>query len=285
MRLFLLLLCVLIVILLTPGCLGLTKTELTPGESLVERQEDTISPKEETTKRVKVSIYPPDISKKGSGEKVTLIICGEELEVLEHTVVEVETEETRKVAGNIKKVTSKATATGSGLSSRSDSVDLTGFKTSPPDVDISNGASASGGGLEYTMKGFKKNSGPFILYGIGGIAIVAGMVVAVLFKKILLGIGIAGSGVAVIAVATLFIEYPWVVLIAAAIALAVGVYFVISVWKGKRIQDTLKTIVKGIEGAPEEESKKVKENIQSEAEKAAIAKTVKAEVSKIKSAT
>ena len=79
------------------------------------------------------------------------------------------------------------------------------------------------------------NSGLYLLYWFGGIAILAGIAGGVFFKRYYLGAAIALAGLALILVA----EYVWVLLVVAALGLAAGVWFVWDAKNRAKVLDTL----------------------------------------------
>jgi hypothetical protein len=66
------------------------------------------------------------------------------------------------------------------------------------------------------------NSGLYLLYWFGGIAILAGIAGGVFFKRYYLGASVSAAGLVLILVA----QYTWILLVAAALGLAAGVWFV-----------------------------------------------------------
>lgn len=221
---------------------------------------------------------------KKEGLVVVELPGGQKVSAPPGSIIEVTTEEKEPVGGSVKTM-GKATAKGPGLTTSADSIDWSSFKTETPSVDLNNGnngAHAQSGGMDYAAKGLKANSGPVILYVLGGLCIVAGVLLIALVKKVSLGLMIAAGGVAIIAVATLFQNYPWIVLVALGIGVAFAVYLIIAARKGKRIQDTLVAVVTGVENAPEPNAALVKASIKTESEALDVKDVVKSEVGKIK---
>jgi len=140
-------------------------------------------------------------------------------------------------------------------------------------------------GDSVTLGGFRSmmisglSKGTMILYVIGGLAVIAGIVVAVWLKRVVLGLAVAGGGIALMAVATLFETYPWIVPVGGAVLLAGFAWFLYDTWKGGRLSKTLKAVVTGVENAPEEAQAVVKAEIKKTANGD---KAVKAEVTKMK---
>ena len=143
------------------------------------------------------------------------------------------------------------------------------------------GQSAEFGGFESAIiSGVSK--GTVILYVLGGLCIVAGIVCAVWLKRVVLGLAVAGGGIGLMAVAVLFETYPWIVLVGAVVLLGGLVWFLYDSWKGGRLSAALKAVVTGVEAAPAEAQAPVKASIGQVATSTGVASVVKAEVSKLK---
>jgi heme/copper-type cytochrome/quinol oxidase subunit 2 len=135
---------------------------------------------------------------------------------------------------------------------------------------------------------------------IGGIAVAVGLVVALWLKQFTLGLCIAGAGIVMVAVTTLFATYPWVSLVILGIVAALAAWFVYGLRKTAAAQATaqatqaatdaelaahkatLGTIVPAIEAAPVEVQKMVKASIKQTGEEQGTYDTVKQLVTKTK---
>ena len=143
------------------------------------------------------------------------------------------------------------------------------------------GQSAEFGGFESAIiSGVSK--GTVILYVLGGLCIVAGIVCAVWLKRVVLGLAVAGGGIGLMAVAVLFETYPWIVLVGAVVLLGGLVWFLYDSWKGGRLSTALKAVVTGVEAAPPKAQEAVKASIGDTATASGVFKTVKDEVTKLK---
>lgn len=118
------------------------------------------------------------------------------------------------------------------------------------DVWIEHDGQARAGGLSF--EGFPLPSASEMkpLYLLGGLCIVAGVIVGWLCGWGL-GVAIAGAGVGLIATATLFDKYPWIALLPVVAGVAVGVWALVDLWRGKRAREALAPVVQAIESAPE----------------------------------
>jgi len=268
------------------GCGYLMKdvTRIEPGQSHVIKTELNTQPDITTSKQVTVTVLASgeDVDNKEPQKEIDLTIMGENVKVSSGSVLEIKTLVTDSRTGEKREIKTNADAASPGLYSTVSNLDSSQFNMSTPEIDLSDEGYIGSGSLDYMAKGLKKNSGPIILYAMGGIAMIAGVIVAVFIKRIVLGLSISAAGIAVISVATLFTNYPWVVLILFFVAIAIGIYFIFSANKTKRISDTLNTVVAGIESASEEEAIKIKKSIKKESIKMATKDVVKEEVSQIK---
>lgn len=136
------------------------------------------------------------------------------------------------------------------------------------DVWVEHGEARAGG---MSFEGFPLPSASEMkpLYLLGGLCIVAGVVVGWLCGWGL-GLALAGAGVGLIATATLFDKYPWIALLPVVAGVAVGVWALIDLWRGARAREALGTVAQAIEAAPAEVGAVVKAKV---AEFAGAAKT------------
>ena len=129
--------------------------------------------------------------------------------------------------------------------------------------------------------------GPILLMILGGLMLAAGIIVAIWAGRLMLGIAVAAAGLALIATGVLFEMYPWVVLIALAAVLGIGVWWFLDA-KGLLKAKTavaaqataLSAVVRGVESAAPEAQAAVKAEI---AKAAGVEKaTVKATITQVK---
>jgi hypothetical protein len=170
------------------------------------------------------------------------------------------------------------------------------FSGEAPHVSLPNAGPSAGGGTFSIMGAVEKAvSGMGTIYVIGGIAVAVGLVVTLWLRQFTLGLAIAGAGVAMVAVATLFATYPWVSLIIVAILLGLAGWFIFGLRKSAVTQagtqaaldahqTTLGTIVKAIEALPAEVQTTVKGQISTVAAKDYATETVKDTVTATKRA-
>ena len=125
------------------------------------------------------------------------------------------------------------------------------------------GGSFSGGGMESITDVVRR--GPILLCAIGGLAVLGGIVLAVWAKRVTLGLAVAGGGGGLIAAGVLFEVYPWVLLIALAAVLGVGVWWLVDAKFAGKAKSALSAIVRGVEAAPEDAQTAVKDSIASAA--------------------
>jgi len=119
---------------------------------------------------------------------------------------------------------------------RSDGMDLRG-----------GGGSFSGGGMESITDAVRR--GPVLLCVIGGLALLAGIVVAIWAGRVMLGLAVAAGGGVLMAAGVLFEAYPWVVLIGALIAVGLGIWWIVDARFAGRARVALAAVVRGVEKA------------------------------------
>ena len=152
---------------------------------------------------------------------------------------------------------------------RSDGMDLRG-----------GGGSFSGGGMESIRDVVRR--GPVLLCVIGGLAVLGGIVLAVWAKRVTLGLAVSGGGGALVAAGVLFEVYPWVLLIALAAALGVGVWWLVDAKFAGKAKAALSAIVRGVEAAPQEAQAAVKTSIAGAATATGQSAAVKDTISRAK---
>ena len=95
--------------------------------------------------------------------------------------------------------------------------------------------------------------GPVLLVLMGGLAVLAGIVLIVWAKRFALGVAVAVGGGVLVAAGILFESYPWIVLVVAFLALGVGIWWLLDARAAKRAKVALTAVVAGVEdaGTPE----------------------------------
>ncbi len=147
-------------------------------------------------------------------------------------------------------------------------------------IGTTRGGSFLGGGLESAVDVVRR--GPILLCVIGALAVLAGIVLAVWAKRVVLGLAVAGGGGGLIAAGVLFEAYPWVLLIGLAAVLGLGVWWIVDAKFAAKAKIALSAIVRGVEAAPEEAQAAVKESIGSAATASGQYTAVKETISQVK---
>jgi len=129
---------------------------------------------------------------------------------------------------------------------QAEGIELPDFRSDGMDVR-GGGGSFSGGGMESIQDVVRR--GPVLLCVIGGLALLAGIVVAIWAGRVMLGLAVAAGGAVLIAAGVLFETYPWVVLIGALIAIALGIWWVVDARFAGRAKAALTAVVRGVEQA------------------------------------
>jgi uncharacterized membrane protein len=169
----------------------------------------------------------------------------------------------------------EASGTGPGLSASGDEVDLSKFNTSAP-AAATGAASASGGGMRAAMKLTGGSEGQVVLWGFGAVLLAGGIAACFWCPKF--GIPAAAAGGVLLAVAFVIETAPWVIWIAVVAALAVGAVLVLNA-RGLRLREEgLKTVMLGVEAAPEDSKAEVKQSVRQKAKdaKRSVAATIDA---------
>ena len=147
---------------------------------------------------------------------------------------------------------------------------------STPYYSIGEGRSAGFSGGEMTDWKDTVRRGPVLLCIIGGLMLAGGIVLAIWAKQVLLGLAVAGAGMALIVTGVLFEAYPWIALVALAVVVGVAVWWLVSsksLVKAKasltatlgKAENALVTVVRGVEASPAEAQATVKASIKSAA--------------------
>ncbi len=101
-------------------------------------------------------------------------------------------------------------------------------------------------------------------------------------RRVMLGLAVSAGGGALIAAGVLFETYPWVVLVAALIAVGVGIWWQVDAKFAGRATAALTAIVHGVEAAPADAQSAVKDSIASAATATGQYGTVKDTITKTK---
>jgi len=149
--------------------------------------------------------------------------------------------------------TDKSHGKGLGVRTSASSV-LATMKFDPPEARLGDLAGttateSTGGGGSVGLKALTDAGGGWVLYGLGAAAILAGLVVAIWLKQVGLGVALAAGGFLLIATATLFDRYPWVVWILVGGGVCLLAWFIFIGRKSAVVSDTLNAVVAGVEKA------------------------------------
>jgi hypothetical protein len=132
------------------------------------------------------------------------------------------------------------------------------------------GGTFLGGGLESATEAVRR--GPVVLFVLGSLAMLAGIVLIVWAKRYGLGLAVAGGGGVLIATGALLETAPWLPWVALAAVVAVGVWWIIDAKSAKsaaaKLSETataLSAVVRGVEATDPESSDAVKAAIASAA--------------------
>jgi hypothetical protein len=239
------------------------QTQVDPAEASVDRISDdkAIAEDDEQIIRIRISpASPPAAPAEPDVQPLYYVDPGVEPDVVQsdsvtvdlgdgkkidappgsEVVIEVVNQRKRDPKGGKEVISSKGRSIG--LSTREGGI-AGSMEFEAPDVGEDR---ASGGDFSFGWKGLATNKGSMTLYIIGGLMIVAGVVVALLLKRIGLGLMVAAAGVAVMFIGVVFEQYFWVLWIVAA---GVAVWFVLGTRAGKRIREAMVRIIRGIEKA------------------------------------
>jgi hypothetical protein len=136
-------------------------------------------------------------------------------------------------------------------------------KLKPPSASLGDEPKATGGGLSGLSAswGVPMAGSSLGLYIVGGLLIVAGVVVAIWLKQVKLGLALAAGGGVLIAVGVTIEQYPWVWLVALGVAVGVAGWLLYSQWIAKRKADALAIAAAGVENASPDAAAAVKQSI------------------------
>ncbi len=176
------------------------------------------------------------------------------------------------------RVNESSQAVGNAVRCKSDTMDLS--KLTPPQAGLSE---ATGGGAKgLSFKQLTQSKAVIILIVLGGLLIVAGVVIAIWLKQIVLGIALAIAGVCLIGTGVLIQSYPWMFLIPVGLFVAAVIAFVFYARKHGGVVAALRAIITGVEAAPADAQAAVKPAIADAATTASTAATVKSVVTDVK---
>ena len=130
---------------------------------------------------------------------------------------------------------------------RTEGVTLPKFRDDGTSLGPGGGGEFFGGGMESIQDVVRR--GPMLLCVIGGLALLAGIVVAIWAGRVMLGLAVAAGGGVLIAAGVLFETYPWVVLVGALIAVSLGIWWVVDSRFAGRAKVALAAVVRGVEKA------------------------------------
>jgi len=130
---------------------------------------------------------------------------------------------------------------------RTEGVTLPRFSDDGTSLGPGGGGEFFGGGMDSIQDVVRR--GPVLLCVIGGLALLAGIVVAIWAGRVMLGLAVAAGGAVLIAAGVLFEAYPWVVLVGALIGIALGIWWVVDARFAGRAKAALTAVVRGVEKA------------------------------------
>jgi len=146
-----------------------------------------------------------------------------------------------------------------------------------------------GGGFEGAADVARSGTG--VMFIIGSLAVLGGIVLAIWAGKVWLGVGIAAGGGGLIATAFVLDAYPWLPLVVLLALVGLGVWYVVDARFAERAraalsktQTALSAVVRGVEAAPDEAQAAVKESIASAATASGDAVEVKRTITDAKAA-
>jgi len=192
---------------------------------------------------------------------------------------------------------------GSDISAQANDEMLGEVNTSAPEVGLTGVSKASGGSTDFSVELFNGKSGEGILYILGALLVVGGIIFMGVTKRIGLGGTIAGSGVALLGIAYVSAAYPWVWLLGLVGLVGVGVWFLYDAKAKEKLEKTAKSVVGGLERAKESlrenlrkagvaeadldtvvaaAQKSVKDSVKRQSESTGDVNVVKKEINKIK---
>jgi len=146
-----------------------------------------------------------------------------------------------------------------------------------PQVNLGGGLSAKAGRALYSAKIWVA-SGTNVLMLIGALLIAGGIVVALKFNRGL-GVAMAAAGGALVAVGVVVDRYPWVLVLGLVAVAGVGVWFIWDQRRKRRQEVTLAGVVTGVDAAPPEAARAVKDSI---AQRDHTGGVLKSEVQRVK---
>jgi len=122
------------------------------------------------------------------------------------------------------------------------------FNSAAYEIGQGQGGRITGGGVAEWKDAVRR--GPTLLIIIGGLMLAAGIIVAVWAGRWVLGLAVAGAGLVLAMTGVLFEMYPWVVLVALAAVLGVGLWWLIDSKGLVKLKTALTAVVAAGEANP-----------------------------------
>jgi len=202
-------------------------------------------------------------------------------------IVNITSDILKRSFGGGKTVTDTASTHASSIVS--DEVGKTGISTSSPGVSVDSDGpkiDTSISTVTTDVPERRDTMGSRILIGLGGIAIIVGLIITAITKQPKLGIPISvGGGIVIFlgyAMNTIAVQYPWIMPVGFVLLVLGAIGFVFYAHAGKKKDVSLTTMIKTIDALPEDVGKTVKDGISEIAKKSGNYGTVKGTVSAIK---
>jgi len=167
--------------------------------------------------------------------------------------------------------TTERSASASSAPIEAPAADAQNLVFKPPKLELTSaGPIVSGGSVTWSKEATKSLlGGGGIIYVLGGIAVIAGVIVIGVLKQWVIGGWVSGAGVVVLILAYGLSTYPWLVFVFVGLAVAGAIWFLFhthaTVQQAATLEAhdvTLGTIVKGVEAAPKEAAAAVKDSIE-----------------------
>jgi len=183
-------------------------------------------------------------------DKTRIIISGQSIEVPAGRKVKIDITETRDNSKFEYKHDEEATGKGTSIKT-TDTAAAQSFKSEAPVVSLGKGSmSASGGGTDFTKSTlFDGTSGDGVLYVIGALMILSGIIWIIVTKKMGSGLAIMGGGVFILGIAYISAAYPWIWLVALLAFAVVGGLWLYDVKQRDKIEKVAKSVIGGVEKA------------------------------------
>lgn len=241
------------------GCAGLTgNAKMTAATAEAKRSSEPVRIETKSSEgeiTVSVPTEPPAaapataISFTWKGEKFSLpAIPGLELHIFGPS----------KEAIAAQKVAEVSAGRGNGVSGDLKNLDIKSLQA--PSVSLGNsGPAAAGGGIRGLKVSGKSTT--LIFYGLGGLLVALGLVLAFIFKQLRPGLILAAIGGVLVGIGVMVNVYSWAIWIPVVLAVLAAVWFVFYARANGGVTAALSTIVTGVEKAPADASAAVKQSI------------------------